>query len=241
MTTPTTDTDSITVGATGLLAAFRFADSFLPVGTHTASYGLEQFAAEATIPDRAALETLLTDYLERQVGPGEVVVAGAAHGAAAEGDVSGVAAADRRLHETTLLAEFRESATRSGRQFLDLLVETDPDPVVADYRAAVVDGDAPGSYPAVLGLACARSAVPRAATGFVCCHSFLVDALGAVQRVKPFSHVELQGVLAELAPVAEAVTAEYVEASLDSVRPFAPRIDLASTAHERAERRLFRS
>jgi len=237
----TTDDDGIELDAGGLLAAFRFADSFLPVGTHTASYGLEQFAADATIPDADAVADLLADYLERQVGPGEVVVAGAAHGAGADGDIGGVAAADRRLHETTLLAEFRESATRSGRQFLDLLVETDADPVVADYREAVADGDAPGTYPAVMGLACARSGVPRDATGFVCSHSFLVDALGAIQRLERFSHIDLQGVLVDLAPVAETVTEEYVDAPLDAVRPFAPRVDLASMAHERADRRLFRS
>jgi urease accessory protein len=237
----TTDDDAVTVGAAGLFAAFRFADSFLPVGTHTASYGLEQFAAEASIPDEDALRELLADYLERQVGPGEVVVAGSAHAAAVDGDVSGVVGADARFHESTLLAEFRESATRSGRQFLDLLVETDGDGVVAAYRERVAAGEAPGSYPAVLGLACARSGVPQTATGFVCCHSFLVDALGAVQRVRRFSHVDLQRVLVDLAPVAESVTGEYADAPLDAVRPFAPRVDLASARHERAERRLFRS
>jgi urease accessory protein len=243
--TPTDPTvtadDPIRIDAAGLFAALQFADSMLPTGTHTASYGLEQFAAEEAIPDEGALRELLTDYLERQVGPGDVVVAGAAHGAAVEADLDGVEAADERLHETTLLAEFRESTTRSGRQFLDLLVETYDDPFVVDYRGRVADGRAPGTYPAVLGLACARTGVPRVATGFVCCHSFLVDALGAVQRVRRFSHVALQRVLVDLAPVAESVAAEYAHAPLDSIRPFAPRIDLASTDHERAERRLFRS
>jgi urease subunit beta len=87
----------------------------------------------------------------------------------------------------------------------------------------------------------AGDGVPRPATGLVCCHSFLVDALGAVQRVRRFSHVALQRVLVDLAPVAASVSGTYVDVPLDAVRPFAPRVDLASTRHERADRRLFRS
>ena len=41
------------------LESFRLADSFLPVGTYSVSYGLEQFVADGRVKDAADLEALL--------------------------------------------------------------------------------------------------------------------------------------------------------------------------------------
>lgn len=112
-----------------LLTAMRLSDSMLPVGTYTASYGVEQYLNEDEIETADELGELLGGYLRGVIGPAETVALGHAHRSAAAGDLDGVLAADERLGAATLPAEFRDSSTKAGRKLLELLAETDGDPV----------------------------------------------------------------------------------------------------------------
>jgi len=68
------------------LAALRLADSSLPVGTDSVSYGLEQFVADDRVQDADDLRKLLETYLRRQLGVADLVALRAAHKGATSGD-----------------------------------------------------------------------------------------------------------------------------------------------------------
>lgn len=222
------------------LTAFRLADSFLPVGSYTASYGLEQFVQTNDVTDADDLEALLETYLRDMLGPGELVVVRAAHAAAREDDLDGVCEADRRLAATTLAAEFRESATRTGDRLLSL--ETDlRDDSLLDAYADRVSEDAPGMYPAVVGAVTGRVGVPIHEACLLHCHGFVTGLLGVAQRLLSLGHTDAQRILTTLQPAMVAAVADSNDRSLDELTPFAPLIDVAAADHERAERRLFMS
>jgi urease accessory protein len=222
------------------LTSLRLADSFLPVGSYTASYGLEQFVHANDVTDADDLEALLETYLRCLLGPGELVVLRAAHAAASEGDLDGVCEADRRLAATTLAAELRESAIRTGDRLLSL--ETDlRDDDLLDAYADRVSEDAPGMYPAVVGVVTGRVGVPIHEACLLYCHSFVTGLLGVTQRLLSLGHTDAQHILTTLQPTMVAAVAESADRSLDELTPFAPLIDVAAADHERAERRLFMS
>lgn len=221
------------------LEAFRLADSFLPVGTNSVSYGLEQFVAEDRVTDADDLEALLETYLRRQLAPGELVALRAAHAAADAGDVDAVCEADRRLAAATTPAEFRESAEHAGSRLLDVQRELHDDAVVDAYAARVADGDAPGSYAVALGATTARAGVAERTACLVCCHGFVTGLLGAAQRLLSLGHTDAQRVLAALRPVMVDAADASADRSLDDVAPFAPLVDVLAADHERADRRLF--
>lgn len=220
------------------LEAFRLADSFLPVGTFTVSYGLEQFVQSDRVETAEDLDALLRTYLERLVGPGELVALRAAHAAAADGDVDGACEADRRLDATTLAAELRESATRSGERLLRLQRDVRGDDVLAAYANRVPD-DAPGTYAVVLGVSTACEGVPVRRACLLHCHSFATGLLGAAQRLMPLGHTEAQRILTGLAPSIRTAVDASADRTLDDMTPFAPLVDVLAAEHERAERRLF--
>ncbi len=228
-----------------VLAAMRFADSFLPVGTYTASYGIEQYINEGRIESGEELGDLIEAYLRRIVGPAETVALANAHGSAADGDLDGVLAADERLYAATLPAEFRTSSTKAGRTLLELFRGTDPElfdgSVAADYAVRVDGDESPGAYPVVLGVLTQRVGIDRETACLVGAYSFVTELLGAAQRLGRFGHTEIQTQLAELLPVIESVCAEYRGADLGSLASFAPLAETMGMAHERAERRLFMS
>lgn len=221
------------------LAAFQLADSFLPVGSYTTSYGLEQFIERGAVADAADLQALLTDYLRQQFGPCDVVALTAAHEASAEGDLEAILAADRRQRAVTMPAEFRESSTASGRRLLDLVDELLADSLLEAYADRVAADEAPGNYAVVTGVVAQREGIAADRARLLAGHSFLVGLLGAAQRLAGIGHTETQAILRELRPVVASVCAEHADGDLSKMRSFAPRIELMGMTHERAERRLF--
>lgn len=221
------------------LAAFQFADSFLPVGAYTASYGLEQFIESDVVDDAEGLKQLLTDYLRQQFGPCDVIALTAAYEASAADDLEAIVAADQRQHAVTLAAEFRKSSTSAGGRLLDLTVELLDDSLIETYADRVADGEAPGNYAVVTGLVAQREGIPVERARLLAGHSFVVGLLGAAQRLASLGHTETQAVLTELRSVIATVCTEYAESDLTAMRTFAPRIELMGMAHERADRRLF--
>ncbi|WP_135306207.1 urease accessory protein UreF [Haloarcula amylovorans] len=251
------------------LEAFRLADSFLPVGTYTVSYGLEQFVADDRVTDADDLRALLETYLRRQVGPAELVALRAAHAAARESEVDGICAADRRLAAATLAAEFRESAQHSGARLLSLQRDLRESDIFERY-AERVDGevrsisnggggtagggeersasnsgggtagdDAPGNYAVVLGAATALAGIDARAACLLCCHGFVTGLLGAAQRLLSLGHTDAQRILDDLRPVMIDVIEDSADRTLDDMTPFAPLVDVLAADHERAQRRLF--
>jgi urease accessory protein len=231
-----------------VLESLRLADSSLPVGTDSVSYGLEAFVADGRVEDADDLATLLETYLRRQLGPGDLVALRVAHAAArdASGDENGealaaVCRADRRLEAVTLPAEFRESATRTGGRLLSLQRELREDPFVEAYAAAVEDGEAPGAYPVVLGVVAARAGVGERRARLVACQEFVTALAGAAQRLLQLGHTDVQRGVVECQPAMEAAVEDSADRSLAGMTPFAPLVDVQSAAHERAGRRLFLS
>lgn len=221
------------------LEAFRLADSFLPVGTYTVSYGLEQFVADDRVEGAEDLQDLLATYLRRQVGPAELVALRAAHAAASTGDLDGICTVDRRLAAVTLAAEFRESAQKSGDRLLSLQRELRDDDLFDRYAERVDDGDAPGNYAIVLGVATGLAGVDEREACLLCCHEFLTGLLGAAQRLLSLGHTDAQRILDDLRPVMTDAVDDSADRTIDEMTPFAPLVDVLAADHERAERRLF--
>ena len=231
------------------LTALRLSDSMLPVGTYTASYGIEQYLNEGRIETTDELGDLVAGYLRGIVGPAETVALGCAHRSAAAGDLDGVLAADERLGASTLPAEFRESSTKAGGKLLDLLADADDAPfagvedddLVTAYAAALDAGRAAGHYPVILGLLCQRAGIGRREAALVGAYSTVTGLLGAAQRLGRFGHTEIQAELSGLFPTIEAVCEQYHDADLETMCSFAPLADVMGMTHERADRRLFMS
>jgi urease accessory protein len=223
------------------LAAFRLADTALPVGTDSVSYGLEQFIASDRVEDIDDLQALLSTYLTAQLGPGDLVALRAAHAAASDDDSAGVVAADQRLTAVTLSAEFRESAQRTGERLLRLQRDLRSDDLLDEYADALDAGTAAGNYPVVLGAIAGREGVGVRGACLLACHEFVSALLGAAQRLMRLGSTAIQRVLDDLRPVMIEAVEASAGRSLAQMTPFAPLVEISSAAHERADRRLFLS
>ncbi|WEL22253.1 urease accessory UreF family protein [Halorhabdus sp. BNX81] len=222
-------------------AAMRLADSMLPTGSDSLSYGLEQLVAEDRVTDAADLRQLLETVLARQLAVCDAVAVRAARQAAGAGDLDRVVEIDRRVLAVTLPAEFRESTRASGRRLLDLSRETLADDRISTYAARVDDAAAPGTYPAAFALVAAVEGLDgrQAAGAFV--HAFVASQLQAAQRLLTVGHTDLQRLLVDLRPAMTRAVATSAERSAADLQSFTPGIETAAARHEDADRRLFLS
>ncbi|AGB37287.1 urease accessory protein UreF [Natronococcus occultus] len=230
--------------ADAFLSALRLSDSFLPVGSYTASYGLEQYVNEDRIGDGEDLRELIAAYLRRLVGPCETVAVANAHAASADGDLEGLLAVDERLHAVTMPAEFRESSTKAGAKLSELLLEGEGvtnGSVARSFVEAVEDGSTPGHYPVAFGVVAQRRGLSRLEACLAHTYSFVTGLLGAAQRLGRFGHTEIQAALEDLQPVIETVCQRHLEDDIAAMSSFAPLAEIMGMRHERAGRRLFMS
>lgn len=220
------------------LEALRLADSFLPVGDYTLSYGLERFVAADRVTDAGELEAVLETYLRHHLAPAELVALRAAHTAAREGDVDALCAVDRRLTAVTLPSEFRESSRKSGGRLLSLQRDLRDAPLLDRY-ADRIDDDATGNHAVVLGAATGLAGVDEREACLLCCHGFVTGRLGAAQRLLSLGHTDAQRILDDLRPAMVDAVDGSAGRTPDDMTPFSPLLDVLSAEHERADRRLF--
>jgi urease accessory protein len=223
------------------LESLRLADSFLPVGTDSVSYALEQFVADDAVETADDLRDLVGTVLRRQHGHADLVALRAAHAAADEGDIDAVERADRRLTAATLPAEFRESSERTGDRLLTLQRDLREADLLAEYGAAVDADEAPGNYAVVLGTVAALADVPVREACLLACHEFATAQLAAAQRLMRLGSTDVQRTLDDLRPAMVDAVEASADRGVDDMTPFAPLVDVRSAGHERAERRLFLS
>lgn len=148
---------------------------------------------------------------------------------------------DQRLHATRLTREFRDGATRTGRQVLDLAAELMDDPVVSAWNDHVRARRAPGSQSVVMGVVYARGGLGQREAVAADLMALVISLSGAALRLRLADHRSAQALVRGVAPVVAEVADAAVGRSLDELGGFAPVLDLASCHHEGSDARLFAS
>ena len=217
------------------LTSLQLADSFLPVGTYTFSYGLETLVEEGRVENTDELTDVVEDLLVGRFGPTEMVAAANAYDAASEGDLREVERVDRRLTAATVAREPREASAKSGERLLRLFEDTEDAPLVARYA----ERDPPSNHSVAVALVACSQGVPRDDAGGVVGYSFVTDLLGAGMRLLSVGHHEAQRALNDAKPVVERVWRENRDRSAEEMSSSTYLGDIACMRHEDAGSRLF--
>lgn len=246
-------------GLPQLLLALQFTDSSFPSGMYTLSHGLEGLRQQGDV-DSGSLPEVLHGILRHSAGPADVTALALAWAATREHGPGGLGPADpeqgsadhnsllsaltridQRLHATRLTREFRDGATRTGKQVLDLAAELLEDPVVSAWNDHVRARRSPGSQSVVMGVVYARGGLTQRDAVAADLTALVISLAGASLRLRLSDHRSAQALVRGAAPVIAEVADAAVGRSLEELGGFAPMLDLASCHHERADARLFAS
>jgi urease accessory protein len=223
------------------LAVLQFADGLFPAGGFAHSFGLETYAQEGGVRDRAGLEGFIAAHLEGSAGPCDAVAAAVAARLAVAGDVVAWVALDERLEAMKAVPETRAASRQMGRQTLRVAAALGGDPFVADLASSVEDGLTPGHHAGVFGAALGRAGAEPEPVAAAYLHSTAALLVGAGLRLIALGQLDGQRVLAAMRPRIARLAAAAATATAADMWSFNPGLELAGVRHAELDSRLFRS
>lgn len=225
----------------GTLALWQFADGLFPAGGFAHSFGLETYAQQGRVRDRASLEAFVVAHLEGAAGPCDAVAAASAARAAVAGDAEGLFALDARLDAMKAVPEFRAASAQMGRQTLRVAAALGDDALLHGFELAVDGGRTPGHHAVVFGAATARGGADpeRAAAAYL--YSTCALLVGAGLRLIQLGQLDGQRILAAMRPRIARLAAAAATAAPDDMWSFTPALEMAGVVHATLDMRLFRS
>lgn len=209
-----------------LLRLLHLADSALPVGAMSHSFGLESMVAEQglAVPDLPAF----FDAWLAGAGALDAVYCIRAWGA---GDEDSWSALNAELTARKPARESRDASLSLGRRFLRLA-----NSFISDGRLA---RSGPAHFATAFGLVSGVLGIPRndAAAAFL--HQSLYGAISACQRLLPLGQSAAANLLWELKPRILQAIADASDRAPEEVWSPQPLLEMASMRHPRLATRLF--
>jgi len=209
-----------------LLRLLHLADSALPVGAMSHSFGLESMVAEQGL-QVADLEAFFGDWLAG-AGTLEAVYCVRAWTVA---DQDAWSALNAELTARKPARESREASLSLGRRFLRLARSL--------MRDAPLAMPGPAHFSAAFGLVCGVLGIPATESAAAFLHQSLYGAVSACQRLLPLGQSRAAGLLWELKPRILLVAADAADRVPAEVWNPQPLFELASMRHPRLAMRLF--
>lgn len=227
-----------TAGIPRLMAALQFADSLLPTGSFSFSNGLESAVQQHVVHDRETLTEFVLTAVRRAATTDGIALL-EAHRAARVSDMHRLIAADRAVIDRKLSEEMRTMTVRMGRKLGELGTFVVHAPLLGGWLAAVTAREAPGTYPAGLGILFAELGSPEEDAFAVHQYGVAMTTLSAALRLMRVEPREVQAILRQANAENEALYQAVCSASLDDMAGFAPMADILAAMHVRAHLRMF--
>lgn len=225
-------------GISRLMAALQFGDSLLPAGSFAFSHGLESAVQQQIVHDAATLSEF-TLTAARRCATTDGIALLAAHRGAADGDLNRVEAADHAVLRRKLSEEARTMTTRTGRKLAELATCVAPAPMLGRWLARVTAHQAPGTYPAALGVLFADLGSPEADAFAVHQYGVAMTTLSAALRLMRIEPRTVQAILRQVNTGTQDLYAAVSGAPLAGMAAFAPMADILAAVHVRAHVRMF--
>jgi urease accessory protein len=226
------------------LSLLQLADSALPIGGYSHSWGLEAAIERKRVHDAVSLERWTRLWLCHALGPSEGTVVAAVCRAAGDHDWPVVRKSNELLWSSLVPPTLRNASRDMGEQLLAL---AEAWPWAAENVAALRRYTETSSgtrewhhAPVFATLAAAAGSEPKEALG-VYLHQATLGVLGAGVRAIPIGHSHGQEILARLQGDIENLAGQVGGHALETAGSFCVAYEVLCYEQSRLYTRLFRS
>jgi urease accessory protein len=223
------------------LRLMQLADSALPIGTASHSFGLETLAAEGELTV-GQLGVFLQDYLQ-EAGPVEGVFCRAAYHLGATNGSANFAPAwlelNAKLSALKPARESREASATLGRRLLHLAVSVESRPILRNAATVSAENGGDVHHCIAFGLVCGALNINEEEMVVAYLQQLVASLVSACQRLMPLGQNLAQQILWELKPTLVEISERSASESIDTVCCFTPLVEMASMRHPTLATRLF--
>jgi urease accessory protein len=220
------------------MSVLQFGDSLLPIGSFSFSNGLESAVHQRIVHDPTTLAQFTLTAVHR-AATSDCIALLQAHRAACAADLDRVMAADEAVFCRKLSEETRAMTVRMGRSLADLAVRVVQAPLLSRWRDEIARRNAPGTYPAALGILFAALGGAEQDAFSVHQYGVAMTTLSAALRLMRIEPAEVQVILYDVNGRVGDDYAAVRGQSLSDMAGFAPATDILAAMHVRAHVRMF--
>ena len=221
-----------------VMSALQFGDSLLPTGSFSFSNGLESAVEEQIVHDEVTLAEFALTAASRAATTDGVALLEAHRGAGAS-NLDRIRAADYAVFNRKLSEEARTMTIRMGRKLAELGTAVVPAPMLRRWLDELTCQQAPGTYPAGLGVLFADLGSPEEDAFAVHQYGTAMSILSAALRLMRIEPRAAQAVLRQVTGRTEEHYAAVRGVALPDMASFAPMTDILAAIHVRARVRMF--
>ncbi|MBU6454407.1 MAG: urease accessory protein UreF [Cyanobacteria bacterium REEB67] len=229
-----------------LLTLLHLADSALPIGGYSHSWGMETWIQKETIHDFGTAEEAIRLLLVNSIASQDGIACGVAYRCARDQDFQKFNLLNEHLSAAKWPPEIYQASTRLGQRLLRLASETN---FVASLKGLDQSKNIDGAvysaeeihHSAVFGwlAACAGVSERAAVSAFLQNSSNCL--ISSCVRLIPLGHTDGQRITVNLRPLIARLTEEASSKEMADMSAFAPLHEGACVAHENLYSRLFQS
>jgi urease accessory protein len=224
------------------LGLLQIADSALPIGGYTHSWGLEGALARGLVRDPDSLERWTRRWLRASLGPLEGVLVASSCRAARSGSASGLFELNRRAEASIMPPTIRIASREMGDQLLALGATW---AWSAGRLATLLAGHPPGTeawhHPIAFGMLGALADAGPEEVLLAYLHQAAVGMVGAGVRSIPVGHTHGQQVLAYLHDDIRELAATLAGRDPETAGSGCPSYEVLCDEQTRLYARMFRS
>lgn len=224
-----------------LFLLLHLADSALPTGAFSHSFGFETYIAQDRLTDEASMLDWLRTTLHVQLCTADALAIRMVHRALAQGRKDLVWQIDDALHAGTLSRELRDGNARMGERTAEIVVDNYGYSIVAEYLQRIQDGHSTGHTAVTHALTTYSAGID--ATTTVRSH-LLATAQSLVQnavRGIPIGQMAGQRVLFNVREDIEQIVRTSARLRAVDLCTSDPGLEISQMIHETQRARMFMS
>jgi urease accessory protein len=218
-----------------LLTLLSLADSALPIGAYSHSWGLETWVQNGALNNANDVLEAIRALLVLSLGPLDGTACALAHSYQFNREFSLFEKLNKQLTAARWTKETHEASTSMGERLYKLCFDLK---LVKDDRERLPK---PLHHSAAFGWVASAASIPRPEAVAAFLQSSCTSLISACVRLIPLGQTDGQRIITSLRPTVDVIAAACLDCDLDEVGSFGPLNEWASVEHQSLYSRLFQS